>query len=346
MTLKLVASSAGSVAGKMDCRSPRAFAFVDYGCADGGNSVELVRAVVNAVQDGAPLEGASGTSARPVCVYMNDLPSAKWAAVTKNMSGLMADYRQQFMLYLCPRSFFVSVMPDDSVDLAYSSASMHWLSRPLQLRSSLYGAEADASERAEWKSQAARDWQTLLALRTRELRVGGRLVVALGAESDDGQYAYKEICGMLYSAARRLVGAGIIAESECQRMAIPAATRTYREIQQPFCVDADGAMEYRDGAGRRLRCIEMQPPVCVPDTYFAAADGNVHAYADAVVKAVRAWSEAHFESALDHETHDEQTRSAILTLLFAMLHSEIVSMQPMCPLSQYFVVQVVCERVA
>lgn len=354
-TLALVSESARYAASRLleaCARDGRdtvpAFALVDYGCADGGNSVELVQSVLRAVADAQASQDATHrASIGAVCAYMNDLPSANWAAVARHLGGLAAPPPMAYLLSLCPRSFFERVVPDDSVDLAYSSASMHWLSHPVMLATSVYGALADDAEQARWREQADRDWRDLLALRVRELRVGGRFVVALGAESDDGEYAYSEVFRMLDRIVQRLVDAGLISTDDRRRLAISACTRTFRQIQQPFTDTGQGAMEFCDSDGRRLRWVSAERGILLPDPYFAAAKGVSEAYAAQQTASVRAWSEAHFEAALnDPPQRSEATQAAIVTLIFDMLRRAIADMRPMRALGDYHVVRLVCERVA
>jgi hypothetical protein len=92
------------------------------------------------------------------------------------------------------RSFYEQVLPPEHVHLAWSSYAVMWLSRiPTQISGHFYAGRGTDAERDAFRRQAAEDWRSFLALRARELRPGGRLVIVLAASNDAGDSGFEDL---------------------------------------------------------------------------------------------------------------------------------------------------------
>ena len=71
-------------------------------------------------------------------------------------------------------SFYTQCLPPGSVHLGFSATAMHWLrDKPCDVTGALHHTMITVPEEAEkFKEQAARDWETVLLARAKELALG------------------------------------------------------------------------------------------------------------------------------------------------------------------------------
>lgn len=74
----------------------------------------------------------------------------------------------------CGTSFYSQCLPPQSVNLMFSSTAMHWLhDKPSDVTGALHHTMITVPEEAEkFSNQAARDWETILLARGKELAPG------------------------------------------------------------------------------------------------------------------------------------------------------------------------------
>jgi hypothetical protein len=95
--------------------------------------------------------------------------------------------------------------------------------------------EAVDSERAAWEEQAARDWETFLLLRARELRTGARMMISTMGRDAAG-YSWKQFSQVLWDSIRRASEKGILTRQETESLFMPACIRSEAEIMAPFAM--------------------------------------------------------------------------------------------------------------
>lgn len=85
----------------------------------------------------------------------------------------------------CGTSFYSQCLPPQSVNLAFSSTAMHWLrDKPCSVTGALHHTMITIPEEAEkFKKQAAKDWETILLARAKELAPGKDTSRLFGASS-------------------------------------------------------------------------------------------------------------------------------------------------------------------
>src|SRR6185437_8017168 len=156
----------------------RPFVIADYGSSQGRNSLRPLRAAISAVRERVGLE-------RPICVVHTDLPDNDFGSLFQVLRTDPDSYLhgQPNVYYnAIGRSFYESVLPPKEVSLGWSSYAACWLSRvPTYIPGHFHDLRATGSAREAFDAQAGTDWETFLALRSRELRPTGRLVVVLPA---------------------------------------------------------------------------------------------------------------------------------------------------------------------
>lgn len=142
------------------------------------------------------------------------------------------------------RSFYENVLPPASVHLGWSSYAAVWLSRvPELIPNHFFSPHSKGSVRAGFDRQGAQDWETFLALRARELHVGGRLVIVLPALADDGVSGFENVMEQANAVLMEMVANGAIKAEERARMVLRSHLRRKGDLLAPFA---------RDGQFRQL----------------------------------------------------------------------------------------------
>ena len=74
----------------------------------------------------------------------------------------------------CGTNFYSQCFPPQTVNLAFSATAFHWFSRkPCDITGALHHTMITIPEEAEvFKKQAAKDWETILLNRAKELAPG------------------------------------------------------------------------------------------------------------------------------------------------------------------------------
>lgn len=238
----------------------------DYGCSEGRNSVEPIRRAI------VQLRARLGASA-PIGVIHADLPNNDFSSLfgeVEGPSGYAGQHEATFP-FAVGRSFFRQITPDAFVSLGWCSYAVQWLSAsPGPVRGHIAPWRGDDAERAAFDEAGRRDWATFIALRTREMRPGARLILVVPALLEDGIHPAAPLFDVANDSLRALVARGALAEDEHRRMTIPVHLRTHRQMTAPF----------DPGEATGLRLIESRfAPL--DDGSFArfASDGDARALA-------------------------------------------------------------------
>ena len=191
------------------------------------------------------------------------------------------------------RSLYESVLPGDHVHLGWFSYAAVWLSRiPMSIPDHFISLASTAEVRAAFHRQAAEDWTSFLSLRADELRPGGRLVVVLPGNNDDGGVGFEPLFTHANEALAEMVRDGTITSDERSRMALGAYPRRRSELLAPFT----------DSQFRGLK-VEHCELSAVPDTAWVnyERDGNKEVLVNRHVGFFRAIFVPSLASALPHE---------------------------------------------
>lgn len=97
-----------------------------------------------------------------------------------SFSGLLPGPKSYFLDFpnvfvtTCGTSFYSQCLPPQSVNLVFSATAMHWLrDKPCDVTGALHHTMITVPEEAEkFRNQAAKDWETLLLARAKELAPG------------------------------------------------------------------------------------------------------------------------------------------------------------------------------
>ena len=206
----------------------------DYGSSQGKNSLAPMLVAIQG------LRKRIGSS-RPISVFHIDQPSNDFATLFAVLHAdpdrYVVDEPNVFPAAI-GRSFYENVLPPGSVHLAWSSYAAVWLSRiPALIPGHFFYLFSTGSVRSEFERQSAKDWETFLSLRARELRPGGRLVVVLPALADDGSAGFEHIFQQANAVLTEMVADGAVTHEERSRMVIAAYPRRKRDLLAPFAAN-------------------------------------------------------------------------------------------------------------
>jgi hypothetical protein len=207
----------------------------DYGSSQGRNSMGPLGAAISVLRE------RSGAD-RPISVVHTDLPGNDFSALFQTIATDPESYLRgdaSIFPYAVGRSFYGGLFPPGSVTLGWSSWAVHWMSRaPVEVPDHIHHSRsAVASVRLDYARQGAQDWETFLALRGREFRHGGRLVMLLLALDEDGDFGWRPAWDHLQAALTEFVAEGFIAPAEHARMTIPTVGRSRSDLLAPFAAN-------------------------------------------------------------------------------------------------------------
>jgi hypothetical protein len=203
----------------------------DYGSSQGKNSLAPMALAIRGLR-------ARLGPRRSICVFHVDQPSNDFNSLFSVLSFDPGRYTRddlKIFPYAIGRSFYEPVLPQNSVDLAWSSYAAVWLSRiPCPIPGHIFPSRATGAARAAFESQAVEDWETFLSLRATEIRPGARLVVALPAIPENGLPGFAELLDRANDALAEMVNDSAITVEERHRMVLASYPRTKTELLAPF----------------------------------------------------------------------------------------------------------------
>jgi SAM dependent carboxyl methyltransferase len=313
-----------SSVGKMPALAVGApFAIADFGAADGGTSMGLMRRVVAAI--------AAAEPERQIAITYTDLPHNDFSALFRLSQGLIgpqdeapiADQPNVF-IFGAGASFYRQIFPDNSLSFGFSATAMHWTSaRPCMIADHVHAVGAAEPERELFRRQALKDWENILLARARELRPGGRLVLANFCIDESGRYlGHTTPVDMFDSFARHwrdLLRGGRITPAEYVNATFQQFYKTPDEFTSPFRDPASAVSR----AGLTLESLfTMTTPCPYAEAFRQHADAK--AFARAYVPTLRSWSEVVFAGALD-ATRPAAERAAIVDDFYAAYEADVAA---------------------
>lgn len=189
--------------------TPQALSIADLGCSSGPNTLSFIRDLYQTVEDAyrkAMINGPDCSSPPKLSVYLNDLPSNDFNSIFMalpdfyqeifrgskdrdgNLSHLEGQARPSLFVAASPGSFYGRLFHRNFLHFAYSSYSLHWLSKvppgicDEQGKSMNKGCiyiceESPPTISLAYQRQFQEDFSTFLSLRSQELIRGGKMVL-------------------------------------------------------------------------------------------------------------------------------------------------------------------------
>lgn len=157
----------------------------DFGCSSGPNTLSIISYIIGTIQ-----ELCKESCSTEFEVYLNDLPQNDFNNLFNMLPSFHDNLNHKVFVSGLPGSFYGRLLPSNTLHFAYSSFSLHWLSRlPPGLERGINGnnihmAKSSGREVFEaYANQFHTDFSTFLRSRGQELIAGGRMVLLFVARS-------------------------------------------------------------------------------------------------------------------------------------------------------------------
>ena len=186
----------------------------DFGCSHGVNSIYAMKLIIDYIRQRKSID-------RSFLIIHNDLSSNDWSTVFN-----LLNEDQSYFGLSNGRSFYEQCLPSNCLTIAYSSTSIHWLSRiPCNVSNHCMPRFAQRSELIAFQSQAENDYTQFLENRSRELIQGGILILSILSADDNGKTQSHNATDRLYKCAQLIS----LSDEELLDYTIPMYHRTYKE---------------------------------------------------------------------------------------------------------------------
>ncbi|KAL9964115.1 hypothetical protein ACROYT_G027699 [Oculina patagonica] len=197
--------------------------------------------------------------------------------------------------------------------------------KPCDITGALHHSMITKQEEAEiFKKQAAKDWETILLYRAKEMAPGSRMVFVQLAIDEEGQFAgttksipvSKE--HKLSKLWQGLVIDGLITQEEFHKTNFAYYMRTVDEFKEPFR-SSDSPVRK---AGLSLISIKTKVIPCPYRESWLKNGGDRREHARWYIPAIRAWSNTTFISGLSDSRPSEE-KERIVDELFQRYENEV-----------------------
>lgn len=299
------------------------FAIADFGAADGGTSIDMMRKAIARIRQSAPN--------RQITITYTDLPHNDFSVLFQLLQGLLPMHNENplgqqpnVFTFGSGTTFYKQIFPDATVSLGFSATAMHWLSKlPLQIADHTHAVGSSPQEKEILRKAALADWETILLHRAREMMPGAKFVFANFCEDEQGHYlGHTGGVNMHDTFAkhwRNLFTAGVITEAEYKRANFVQFYKTREEFEAPFR-DPNSSVSK---AGLVLEKSFTRTTGCPYAAEFRVKKDAV-AFAKSYVPTLRSWSESTFMGGLD-PSRPAQERIAIINRFYDSYEAEVAA---------------------
>ena len=275
---------------------------IDYGAADGGTAVGLWHQVLDRLHTNQPQAHLT--------LIGNDLPSNDNVALAENLA-LQIPRTPGPTVLVSARSFYEPSVGPNTVSFGFSATAMHWLSAspgPLETHTHVL-ASGDAEALKRFTAQALKDWTYILELRSKELKVGGRLLTVNLSRDEEGHYLghnggeTRNVHDQLHQIWKSLADEGVISQEQYRNGTVLNFYKSPDEFMAPLKDQASAP--YRNG----LRLVDERTVyVKCPYRRRWNENGDTAAFAAGLMATIRSWSRHSFASAAGDAAADEVYR--------------------------------------
>lgn len=297
------------------------FSIADFGAADGGTSLDLMRRLIGQLR--------SRDASREITLTYTDLPHNDFCSLFRLTQGLLDGQTgtpltdtEGLFIFGSGTSFYQQIVPTETLSFGFSATAMHWLSdRPCMIKDHVQAVGAAVHERDLFRARALSDWQNILLARARELRPGGKLVLANFCIDEGGRYLGATGGVIMFDRFARhwrdLVVAGRINETEYVNATFQQFYKTVDEFVAPFNDRQSPVAQ----AGLTLNHLSTMVTGC-PYAEAFGRRGDAVEFARAYVPTLRSWSETVFAGALD-KSRSLPERAAIIDDFYGAYQDEV-----------------------
>ena len=316
------------------------FRATDMGAADGGTSVDLWRKVLGHVRTQVP--------SRPIEMIYTDLPRNDFSQVFQIMHGQtdIASYLPDVSdvhVMASGTSFHELIVPASTLDLGFSATASHYVSKvPCQIPDHVHMVGASDDARQAFVEQGARDWETMLARRTEELKSGGQLCLFNFGIDEQGRYlgntGGENMFDTFSQLWQSLADDGTISAEEYAMTNFPQCYRTTEDFIRPL----NDKMSEAYKLGLRLERVESRVVRCPFEQDFTDNHRDAERFAEEYIPTLRSWSEPTFVNGLSHERSNEE-KAEIIDEFYGRYQTKVAA-SPEGHAMDYVHIYLVCSK--
>ena len=317
------------------------FRATDMGCADGGTSVELWRSLFSHLRESYP--------DLPIEIIYADLPRNDFSQIFRMIHGqteIKSYYNDidNLYVYASGTSFHQAILPPDTLNLGFSATASHYISaNPCHITNHVHMVGAIGEERTAFEEQGAKDWETMLLCRTKELKPGGRLALFNFGIDEENRYlghtggismfdTFNEIFSELARDA-------VITDFEYIATNFPQCYRTAAQFTAPLNDHKNPVFK----AGLRLEHIESRVVRCPFERDFTENHKDPELFAREYIPTLRSWSEATFLGGLSKDRSID-AKMKIMDTFYGRYHDRVAS-SPVGHAMDYVHIYLICSKI-
>lgn len=204
---------------------------VDYGSSEGRNSMTPLSIAVEKVRK---IKGRES----PINIIHTDLPGNDFSALFQTIIENQNSYLRlggEIYPSAVGRSYFEQILPAASVDLAWNTWTLQWMSKnPVEDPDFLYGAYSQKEwVRKSVEKQLAEDWREFLRLRSIELKPGGGMLCLFGSKGQT-MLGWEWTLNAFWSGILDMNREGLLSDDDKLRINLPLGPRDINAIKEPF----------------------------------------------------------------------------------------------------------------
>ncbi|GIC86172.1 uncharacterized protein Aud_002537 [Aspergillus udagawae] len=202
------------------------FTAVEYGCAQGANSILPFKRILKA------RFSASNAEKHEAQLILSDRPGNDFNTLVQTINQIewLPNLLKGHSIFasMAAKSFYDCVVPSNTVDVGFSLATLHHLERsPSHTPAS---NNADGNQDLN-RQQAHEDLTRFLTLRAQEFRQGGSLILSFVSQSSTGVPNYPDLVDACRQAMIQMVMSGRISPEVAGVFQVPTYDRTLEDVR-------------------------------------------------------------------------------------------------------------------
>ena len=203
----------------------------DYASSQGKNSLSPINIAIRSILLRNP-------KINSISVIHTDLPSNDFSSlfetIEKNNNSYLSDQSRIFPSAV-GRSYFDPILPPNSVDIGWNSWSLQWMSAsPTNIDDHIF---IDCTEitnlKNSFSNQLAIDWTQFLRCRSKELKLGGKLMTIFIA-SRSHTSGWGPFWNEFWLTLLELRSFDLLSDTELALISLPIGVRSVEDIKNPF----------------------------------------------------------------------------------------------------------------
>ena len=306
----------------------------DFGCCDGGTSSVLWKKIFESILKIHP--------DIHFWLHYEDQPTNDWKSLFLRTHGISVSSNSSVIalknefknlsISACGTSFYESCFPPSSLHFIFSATAMHWLSSPPSVKfdDALHIITSKNLKAKEiMKEQAAKDFETNLFYRAKELIKGGKMVLVNLGVDDKNQYLGNSNNGtvnmfsLFFELWKELKDKGKITNEEFINTSFANYYRSEEEIRYAFREDS-----ILTKSGLKLESINFQRVPCsyretLANQISIGSDIQPEEYANWYVPTLRTWSNSTFLNGLS-DNRSSSEKNCIVDEFFDLYKQRVI----------------------